>query len=113
MLKRAIAGCAIVFALTAIMFVASPDSAFAGTCGQTEQPRVNGGEAAWSLHCDSNTITIDGWVKDTEADGKCAAVKMIVGSTVKHSPRACPKNDKKTYTWKVNGSRIDALLYVS
>lgn len=45
-----------------------------GTCGQKFQPRVNGGEAAWTIICGGGNVRVDGWVKDTKADGKGAEV---------------------------------------
>jgi hypothetical protein len=45
-----------------------------GTCGDTFQPSVNGGEAAWTVICGGGTVRADGWVKDTKADGKGAEV---------------------------------------
>ncbi|ADJ44708.1 hypothetical protein AMES_2883 [Amycolatopsis mediterranei S699] len=45
-----------------------------GTCGDTFQPRVNGGEAGWTVICGGGTVRANGWVKDTKADGKGAEV---------------------------------------
>jgi hypothetical protein len=45
-----------------------------GTCGDTFQPRVNGGEAGWTVICGGGMVRVDGWVKDTKADGKGAEV---------------------------------------
>ncbi len=44
-------------------------------CGATKDPSVTGGKAAWTVLCNSNgTVTVDGWVKDTLADNRCAQV---------------------------------------
>lgn len=94
-----------------IRVVVHPD----GTCGQTFQPSTSGGEAAWSLTCGSGTITIDGWVKDTAADGMCAYVKAFDGNGQRwpgNDPKACPEGTKKTFDWTVSGSTITAYLYV-
>jgi hypothetical protein len=45
-----------------------------GTCGQTFSPSVSGGSAGWTLSCSKGTIRAQGWVKDTDADGKAAEV---------------------------------------
>lgn len=44
------------------------------TCGEKRQPSVNGGEAGWTIICGGGTVRVDGWVKDTKADGKGAEV---------------------------------------
>ncbi|MBW4421883.1 MAG: hypothetical protein KME13_22130 [Myxacorys californica WJT36-NPBG1] len=89
--------------------------ASAGTCGQTFQSRVNGGEAAWSLHCNGNKITIDGWVKDTKGDGMCAWVKAFgnggMPGSMPHA-KACPKGKVTDFQWTTNGTEINAYLYV-
>ncbi|XVS62109.1 hypothetical protein ACQPYE_28085 [Actinosynnema sp. CA-299493] len=45
-----------------------------GTCGQSFNPTVGGGAAAWRLTCASGRIRAQGWVSDTDADGKRAEV---------------------------------------
>jgi hypothetical protein len=45
-----------------------------GTCGDSLSPSVGGGAAAWNLTCASGKIRVQGWVKDTDADGKAAEV---------------------------------------
>lgn len=78
------------------------------------QPPANGGEAAWNLYCSGGRITISGWVKDTKADGKCAYVKAFGdGQQLLPHPKACPKDTKTNFSWTVNGSTIDAYLYVA
>lgn len=119
MLKHVVGGVGAVLAVTAMTFVALAGSVSAapitpkGTCGQTFQPRVNGGEAAWSLYCHGNKIIIDGWVKDTKKDGKCAWVKAFGnGQSMPHA-MACPKGKKTNFHWEANGSDIWAYLYVA
>lgn len=93
------------------VLVVHPD----GTCGQLFQPTVSGGEAAWSLTCGGGKITIDGWVKDTEADGMCAYVKAFDGNGQRwpgNDPKACPKGTVTDFFWTVSGSTITAYLYV-
>jgi hypothetical protein len=97
--------------LTLGLLPADPSSA--ATCGQKFQPRVNGGEAAWSLHCDGNKITIDGWVKDTKADGKCAYVKAFGSGQNMPQAKACPKNKVTFFRWTFPGSNIQANLFVT
>ena len=87
-----------------------------GTCNDSFHPIVSGGEAAWDLVCASDGITIGGWVKDTEADGKCAYIKAFAGNGDSRVPlaQACPKGTLRQYSWRVeNTSEIRAYLYVA
>jgi hypothetical protein len=115
MFKRVMTGIgAVTLAAAAWTTFGAAGPAAAGTCGQTFQPRVNGGEAAWNLYCSGGRITISGWVKDTKADGKCAYVKAFGdGQQLLPHPKACPKDTKTNFSWTVNGSTIDAYLYVA
>ncbi|MCA1188152.1 MULTISPECIES: hypothetical protein [unclassified Saccharopolyspora] len=45
-----------------------------GTCGDTFSPSVGGGAAGWTITCGSGKVRVQGWVKDTKADGKAAEV---------------------------------------
>jgi hypothetical protein len=117
MLKHVVGGASAVLAVAAMTFMSPVDSVSAatrGTCGQRfNGVRVIGGEAAWSLYCSGNKITITGWVKDTKADGKCAHVKVEGGGkTVNPLKTACPKDTVKHFTWTTSGNEIKAYLYV-
>lgn len=98
-------------ALTLCLVPAGPASA--ATCGQTLNAEVDGGEAGWSLSCHGTTITIDGWVRDTDADGKCAYVKASGNGQSMPQAKACPKNEKTFFQWKVKGSEIRAYLFTA
>jgi hypothetical protein len=99
--------------MTFVSPVDSVSAATRGRCPQQFHPVVNGGEAAWSLSCSGNKITITGWVKDTKADGKCAYVKAEGGGrTANPLAKACPKGKVTHFTWTVPGSEINAYLYV-
>jgi len=56
--------------------VASDDGVITvmGTCGQKFDPSVDGGSAGWTLSCVDGKIRVQGWVKDTDADGRAAEV---------------------------------------
>lgn len=45
-----------------------------GTCGDTYNPSVGGGAAGWTITCAAGKVRVQGWVKDTDADGKAAEV---------------------------------------
>ncbi|MEU7060262.1 hypothetical protein [Streptomyces sp. NPDC046197] len=107
-------------ALTAGLLVAAPASAEptgpAATCPGGFHPSTSGGEAAWTIECVGSRVVIDGWVRDTDADGKCAYVKAFApftdGATRKEA-KACPKGTTTKFTWEANGTEIRAYLYVA
>ncbi len=87
-----------------------------GTCNDSFNPSTDGGEAAWNLVCANGGITIGGWVKDTEADGRCAYVKAFAGNGDSRVPlaKACPKGTVTHYSWRVeNTNEIRAYLFVA
>ena len=97
-------------------------SASAGTegveaaCPASFHPSTTGGEAAWTIECVGSHVYIDGWVKDTKADGECAFVKAF-GSFTDGSGRkeamACPKGKVTHFDWEANGTEIRAYLSVA
>lgn len=68
------AGSALAGSATAAEGTGSDVVVIQGTCNDKFQPRVNGGEAAWTVICGGGMVRADGWVKDTKADGKGAEV---------------------------------------
>jgi hypothetical protein len=88
-------------------------SASAGTCGQTINASVSGGQAGWSLTCSGGNIRVAGWVKDTKADGKCAQVKAVYSNGTQWSPRACPSGTVKYYDFNGPGSSVPVYLFTS
>ena len=112
--KKCIAGIALgTLATSAFTFHLVPvEPASAGTCGQTKYSTVDGGEAAWLLSCNGSNITIDGWVKDTDADGKCAYLKATGNGRWMPQAKACPKGKKTFFRWTVPGGDIKGYLFV-
>jgi hypothetical protein len=57
-------------------------------------------------------ITVDGWVKDTDADGQCAQVSAYfeASNETKFSARACPKGTVKNFHLTDPGSRVNVYL---
>ena len=83
------------------------------TCPSHAEPSTSGGQAAWTVECSGGKVFVDGWVKDTEADGKCAYVKAIMGGQEFHTdPPACPKGTVRQYHWSASGNIADVYLYV-
>jgi hypothetical protein len=83
-------------------------------CGQSFHPIVRGGEAYWVLTCSGGYITMQGWVKDTAADGKCAQVKGVFNNNiVRLSNKACPKGEKESFTWRHPGTIANGYLMVT
>lgn len=89
-----------------------------GKCGQSFHPKVTGGEAAWSLTCETRAmgsihiLTISGWVKDTKTDGKCArvSVKLPSGKVLYNSPSACKLGKKYNFTYGGDYSALNGYL---
>jgi hypothetical protein len=69
-------------------------------------------EAHWTKCRNNGWTTVDGWVKDTNADGKCAYVYAIFTDGVgkRESARACPKDDVETFYFHEPAN--DASVYV-
>jgi hypothetical protein len=83
-------------------------------------PTVPGGEAHWTKCINYSglwtSVTVDGWVKDTRADGKCAQVKAIFndGTDTDYSPKACPAGHKQSFSWNhVGASAASVYLFTS
>jgi hypothetical protein len=91
---------------------AAPDIAAAATCGNTENVRTGGAEAHWTINCGGGGVSVDGWVKDTDADGQCAQVYAFFpadGST-QYSPRACPEGNVKHFNLRGPGGSANVRL---
>lgn len=85
-------------------------------CPANFSPSTSGGEAGWNVQCVGNKVVIDGWVKDTKADGKCAFVKAFASFTDGQSrkeAKACPKDTRTKFYWEAWGTEINAYLYVA
>lgn len=84
-----------------------------GTCPSQLSPSITGAKASWKLTCSGSNVTINGWVKDTLPDGRCARVKIICGSgDASFSPKACGSGTKKNFKKTCSGRMIDAYLQV-
>ncbi|WP_371558436.1 hypothetical protein OG416_35375 (plasmid) [Streptomyces longwoodensis] len=93
---------------------APPASAAAqGSCGDTRDASTSGAQGHWTINCSSTgTVSVTGWVKDTDADGQCAQVYAYFPATgsYQYSAKACPKGDVKYFT--LNGSGTSANVYL-
>ncbi|MFC8915029.1 hypothetical protein ACGF5F_33885 [Streptomyces sp. NPDC047821] len=102
-------------AVMAAPAAAGQDGAVA-RCPASFSPSTTGGEAAWTVQCVGDKVVIDGWVKDTKADGKCAFVKAFAGFTDGQSrkeAKACPKDTRTKFAWEARGTEVNAFLYVA
>jgi hypothetical protein len=97
---------------TGVLVAASP--AFAGVCGDTFRPSTSGGKAYWSLTCSGGRITMQGWVEDIKADGKCARVKGIFNNNITHETAgACPSGTRINFSWTEAGTIANGYLSVN
>jgi hypothetical protein len=109
---------AVVLAAVAVfgsLTVAGSPAAHADGYGcYTHDIEVPGGQAHYT-ECKSATsnITVNGWVKDTRADGKCAQVYGYMAPEYYYfqSARACPKGTVKQFSFSGLGFD-DALVYL-
>ncbi|MFF3787974.1 hypothetical protein [Streptomyces sp. NPDC001933] len=80
-----------------------------GVCGDDYDIETSGGRVVASLWCYDGKIYVDGWVKDTDADGQCAQVYGNVGST-DFSSKACGNGTKKEFHYSGKGSTAHIYL---
>lgn len=92
--------------------LAFPAPATAARCSNVpHDAHTSGGEAHWTVACSGGKVYVDGWVKDTDADGQCARVRAIVGSSGSHEVKACPKNHVTSFHWSGRGNSADVYLF--
>jgi hypothetical protein len=83
-----------------------------GTCGGIYNPVIGAGKAHWELSCRDGKITVSGYVQDTRADSQCVKVQaMFEGGITEYSHAACPKGDKRNFSWAHPGSIADVQLF--
>lgn len=113
MIKRLAAGAVAVAALTLSTLAVDVGTASAAPCSSTKNPSVRGGEAGWSVRCvSSRTTIVNGWVKDTKADGKCAHVVIFFPDGNTKDVKACPKGTKREFSYPTTGTDVQVELRV-
>ncbi len=86
-------------------------AASAADCKPEGIVTVPGGEARWTKCIGDGWTSVDGWVKDTGKDGKCAEVfARFANGTLHQSNRACPSGDVERFNWKEPGRGVSVLL---
>ena len=84
-----------------------------GTCGDRFSPSVGGGSAGWTITCTAGKVTVNGWVKDTDADGKAAEVYGTWGDGTNFGTvRAGGEGTKKEFNKSRAGSHVYLYLRV-
>lgn len=57
---------------------------------------------------------MSGWVKDTDADGKCARVKGVFNNNIVYQTAgACPKGTVINFSWTAPGTIANGYLTVT
>lgn len=86
--------------------VSTPASA--DVCGAVRDVFISGAESHYTITCVNGITYVNGRVRDTRADGKCAQVKAQIGATFHYSARACPKDDVDYFNWsgRANGASV-------
>jgi hypothetical protein len=85
---------------------------------RTQEIDTSGGHAAYT-ECTidgdqlfDDSVRVDGWVRDTDADGKCAQVYGYDSNgRYFESPRACPKGQTHEFHWQ-SGMVSDISVYL-
>jgi hypothetical protein len=105
----ALAGSAVLGAVLGLSAFAAPAAA---ACDPPQDVTVPGAEAHWTECHNGGGTQVNGWVKDTNADGKCAQVYAEFSSGGRQeSLRACPANNVKTFDFNEPGAS-DAQTYL-
>jgi hypothetical protein len=60
---------------------------------------ISGGESHYTISCSGGNVYVNGRVKDTRSDGKCAQVKVQIGDQFHYSSRACPSGTTKYFSF--------------
>jgi len=70
----------------------------AAACDPPKDVSVRGAEAHWTECHNGRRTQVDGWVKDTRADGKCAEVySMFSNGKTERSAKACPNGQVERF----------------
>lgn len=110
---RVAAALSSVVALSGLGVALSAQPAAADTCPNSRDVFVPGGESHYTISCSGGRVYVNGRVKDTRADGKCAEVKAQFGSTFYFSGRACPAGTTRYFNWSGPGSIAYVWTYTS
>ena len=109
--KKLAIGAAVTMAMAGLVTLGLVTPASAGSCGQTVNATVTGGQASWSHSCSGGQIRVSGWVKDTKADGKCAQVKAVYSTGTQWSNKACPSPEIEYFDFVGPGSSVPVYLF--
>ena len=98
--------------LGAVFGLSATSTPAAAACDRPQDVYVTGAEAHWTECHNGNRTRVDGWVKDTKADGKCARVRASFsnGETL-YSGKACPRNNVKEFHLDQPASDAQTYLY--
>jgi hypothetical protein len=91
--------------------VAHADPTRALSCKPKGEVSVHGAEARWTKCIGDGWTSVDGWVKDTRKDGKCAQVYTRFTNGAYHeSESACPEGTVHRFTWREPASDASVFL---
>lgn len=107
--STAVAATAVLGALT--IFGASSEAS-ADTCTNARDVYIGGAESHYTLNCSNGNIYVDGRVKDTRSDGRCARVKALINGVWHYSDRACPNGTTRYFSWSGAGNTAYVYTYV-
>jgi len=113
MLRRIVSSAAAAALLCTLAMLFAAPSASADTCNNSRDVYITGAESHYTLTCSGGYIYVDGRVKDTRADGKCAQVKALINGTWYYSARACPSGTTVYFSWHGLGNTAYVYTYLS
>ncbi|HZE42038.1 MAG TPA: hypothetical protein VE172_24850 [Stackebrandtia sp.] len=79
-------------------------------CTDSVNADVPGGLAHWTAKCSGDEIVVQGWVKDTRIDGKCAQIKAFMDDKWHYSDKACPEDQVEHFKFTDSGRTADVYL---
>jgi len=90
--------------------IATPASA--DVCGAVRDVYISGAESHYTITCSNGYTYVNGRVRDTRADGRCAQVKAQIGPTWFYSEAACPKDTVRYFSWHERASGANVWTYL-
>jgi invasion protein IalB len=110
--KRAALSLALGTALASGLLMATAPTAAAASCPSSWEPTVPGAKGKWTLSCKNGALSINGWIEDTRADGRCARLQIETAKGTRETITACGKGTRTNFQ-KVYRNESSATLLLS
>ncbi len=110
--RRLAAGLAAATAIGGLATTAISSPASADVCGAVRDVYIPGAESHYTISCWNGYTYVDGRVRDTRSDGRCAQVKAQIGGQFFYSGRACPNGTTVYFNFSAQGSGANVWTYL-